>query len=57
MIDLAATGLPKSELAPKQTIQRVYVPQKAKQTQFLQGSAKEVAAQLVDKLKNESRVI
>lgn len=57
MIDLATTGLTPSDLAPRQAIRRVYVPQKAKQTQFLEGSPKEVAAKLVDKLKNEARVI
>jgi len=39
------------------TIQRVYLPQKAKQTQLLEGSAKEAAAKLVEKLKFEVRVI
>ncbi|MBZ5552694.1 MAG: electron transfer flavoprotein subunit beta/FixA family protein [Acidobacteriia bacterium] len=57
LIDLAATGLTQSDLAPQQSIRKVYVPQKAKQTQFLEGSPKEAAAKLVDKLKNEARVI
>jgi len=35
----------------------VYVPAKKGQTEFLQGSPKEIAARLVDKLKNESRVL
>ena len=39
------------------TIERVYLPQKAKQTQMLEGSAKEAAAKLVEKLKFEVRVI
>jgi len=30
---------------------------KAAQTEYLQGSPKEMAARLVDKLKNEARVI
>jgi electron transfer flavoprotein beta subunit len=39
------------------TIERVYLPLKAKQTQMLEGSAKEAAAKLVEKLKFEVRVI
>src|SRR5271166_5468086 len=40
-----------------QKIERLYVPQKTKQTQFLEGSAAEVAKKLVDKLRNEVRVL
>jgi electron transfer flavoprotein beta subunit len=36
---------------------RVYLPQKTKQTQMLEGSAKEIAAKLVEKLKFEVRAI
>ena len=39
------------------TIERIYLPQKAKQTQLLDGSAKEAAARLVEKLQFEVRVI
>jgi len=39
------------------TIERVYLPQKGKQTQILEGNAKEAAAKLVEKLKFEVRVI
>lgn len=42
---------------PAATIERVYLPQKTKQTQVLGGSAKEAAAKLVEKLKFEVRVI
>lgn len=38
-------------------LERVYVPQKSKQTQIFEGDAKTVAAQLVEKLKFEVRVI
>jgi electron transfer flavoprotein beta subunit len=38
-------------------IARVYLPQRTKQTQMLEGNAKEVAAKLVEKLKFEVRVI
>jgi electron transfer flavoprotein beta subunit len=39
------------------TIERVYFPQKSKQTQLLDGSAREAAAKLVDKLRFEVRAI
>lgn len=40
-----------------QKIEKIYVPVKTKKTEFLTGSAKEVAAKLVEKLKFEARVI
>ena len=43
--------------APTATIERVYLPQKGKQTQMIEGTAKEAAAKLVEKLKFEVRVI
>ena len=43
--------------SPTATIERVYLPQRSKQTQLLEGSAKEAAAKLVEKLKFEVRVI
>ena len=38
-------------------LERVFFPEKTKQTQMLEGGAREVAAQLVEKLKFEVRVI
>ena len=38
-------------------IERVYPPQRSKQTQILEGSAKEAAAKLVEKLRFEVRVL
>src|SRR5260370_22315254 len=40
-----------------QKIEKLYVPQKAKNTEFLEGPPAEVAKKLVEKLKNELRVI
>jgi electron transfer flavoprotein beta subunit len=40
-----------------QKIERLYVPQKTKNTEFIEGSAGEVAKKLVDKLRNEVRVL
>jgi electron transfer flavoprotein beta subunit len=55
-LDAAALGLDAAQLAPKMQFLRLYVPQKTKQTQFLEGSPAEVAAKLVTKLKNEARI-
>jgi len=40
-----------------QKVERLYVPQKTKKTEFLDGSPAEVAKKLVDKLRNEVRVL
>jgi electron transfer flavoprotein beta subunit len=40
-----------------QKIEKLYVPQKSKNTEFLEGPPAEVAKKLVDRLKNELRVI
>ena len=53
----AELGLSAQDLAPRLKIAKVYVPVKAARTEFLEGSPKEIAARLVDKLKNEARVI
>jgi len=48
----------KSALAAnRQKIERLYVPQKTKKTEMLDGPPAEVAKKLVDKLKNEIRVL
>jgi electron transfer flavoprotein beta subunit len=39
------------------TVEKIYSPHKNNQTQLLEGSAKEAAAKLVEKLKFEVRVI
>jgi electron transfer flavoprotein beta subunit len=39
------------------SIEKMYLPQKTKQTQILEGAAKDVAAKLVEKLKFEVRVL
>ena len=43
--------------APVAVLDKLYPPQKSKQTQILEGPAKEVAAMLVEKLKFEVRVL
>ena len=47
-----------TDLSPNlQKIEKMYVPQKSKNTEFLEGSPAEVAKKLVEKLKNEVRVL
>ena len=47
-------AVPASQTA---TIERIYLPQKSKQTQLLDGSAREAAAKLIEKLRFEVRVL
>jgi electron transfer flavoprotein beta subunit len=51
MADLAVSS------SPTAVIERIYMPQRSKQTQILDGTVKEAAAKLVEKLKFEVRVI
>ena len=55
------TSTPRESLGvasePTQRLERIYVPQKTKKTEFLLGSPKEAAAKLVEKLKFEARVL
>jgi electron transfer flavoprotein beta subunit len=43
--------------APTASIERVYLPQRTKQTQLIEGSPREAAAKLVEKLRFEARII
>ena len=40
-----------------QKVERLYVPQKSKTTEYLDGSPADIAKKLVDKLRNEVRVL
>ncbi len=40
-----------------QKIEKLYIPQKTKKTEVLEGPPAEIAKKLVDKLRNEMRVI
>jgi len=55
------TAIPRESLGvthePTQRIERIYVPAKTKKTEFLDGTPKEAAAKLVEKLKHEARVL
>jgi electron transfer flavoprotein beta subunit len=56
-LSAADLGLGAADLAPRQTISKVYVPVKKSQTEFLEGNPKEIATRLVEKLRNEARII
>lgn len=43
--------------APTQKVEKIYVPQKTKRTEFISGSAKEAAGKLIEKLKHDARVL
>ncbi|HWG57647.1 MAG TPA: electron transfer flavoprotein subunit beta/FixA family protein [Candidatus Acidoferrales bacterium] len=43
--------------APTQHVERIYVPQKTKKTEFITGQPKEAAAKLLEKLRHEARVL
>jgi electron transfer flavoprotein beta subunit len=50
----ASLGVPD---APTQRVERIYVPQKTKKTEFIIGQPKEIAAKLIEKLRHEARVL
>src|SRR5579863_5050520 len=42
---------------PTERVERIYVPQKTKKTEFITGTPNEAAAKLLEKLRHEARVI
>lgn len=48
--------LPQQDRTPTQETKKIYVPQKTKKTEFLEGAPKDVAAKLLEKLKHEARI-
>jgi electron transfer flavoprotein beta subunit len=50
-------GAPPPPAAAGQEIVALYIPEKAKRTQIITGPAPEAARQLVEKLRDEARVI
>ncbi len=54
-------GVPRESLGvthqATQKIERIYVPTKIKQTEFITGTPKEAAAKLIEKLRHEARVL
>jgi len=54
---VTAESLGVAALAPSAVLERIYLPERTKHTQLFDGSPKEAAAKLVEKLKFEARVI
>ena len=54
---LTAADLGVAAAASSIRLERIYLPERTKQTQLFDGSPKEAAAKLVEKLKFEARVI
>jgi electron transfer flavoprotein beta subunit len=54
IVPRASLGIPD---APTQRVERIYVPQKTKKTEFITGQPKEIAAKLIEKLRHEARVL
>ena len=54
---LTAADLGVAAARPASRIERIYLPERTKHTQLFEGSPKEAAAKLVEKLKFEARVI
>jgi electron transfer flavoprotein beta subunit len=46
-----------ADLAATMQTQKVYVPQKTKKTEFIEGAPKDAAAKLIEKLKHDARVL
>lgn len=53
-VERASLGVPD---APTERVERIYVPQKTKKTEFITGQPKEIAAKLIEKLRHEARVL
>jgi electron transfer flavoprotein beta subunit len=56
-VNAAGLGLSEADLTPGQEIQRVYLPEKTKRTEMLEGKPSEISAKLIEKLKFEARVL
>jgi electron transfer flavoprotein beta subunit len=54
---VTAASLGMAPGAPRVVLERIYLPERSKHTQLFEGSPKEAAAQLVEKLKFEARVL
>ena len=56
-VKAADLGLTADDLKPAQIIERAYLPEKTKSTEFIEGKPAEAAAKLVEKLRFDARVI
>lgn len=53
-VERSSLGVPTTST---EKIERIYIPQKTKKTEFISGSPKEAAAKLLEKLRHEARVL
>lgn len=56
-VKAADVGLTSDDLKASQTIERAYLPEKTKRTEFIEGKPADAAAKLVEKLRFDARVI
>ncbi len=57
-LSLSDLGLSESDVTSGQLkFEKIYIPEKTKQAEILEGDAKEVAKKLAEKLKNEAKVL
>jgi len=56
-VNASTLGLTAADLKPGQEIERVYLPEKTKRTEMLEGKPAEVSAKLIEKLRFEARVL
>ena len=56
-VKAADLGLTAEDLKPQQVVERAYLPEKSKQTEFIEGKPAEIAAKLIEKLRFDARVI
>jgi electron transfer flavoprotein beta subunit len=56
-VNASGLGLTESDLTPGQQIQRVYLPEKTKRTEMLEGKPSEISAKLIEKLRFDARVL
>jgi electron transfer flavoprotein beta subunit len=54
---VTAASLGLAPAAPSVVLERVYLPERTKRTQLFEGDPQQAAAQLVEKLRFEARVI
>ena len=54
---VAAADVLPAEVGATQSTERIYIPEKTQVTEFIRGDAPQAAATLLDKLKNDARVL
>ena len=55
--ELNGESVPGLDLSAKVTLKNMYIPEKSKETVFIDGSPDDIVGKLVDVLKNEIKVL